>query len=305
VRQLQDLPHLEELSIGFATPIPLPSSEGELLPAPIPPVTLPSLRRLTLRGVDVYLDNLVAQINTPVLERLNLTLIFDVAFTLVNLNEFIHRTEGFGCLVARVTFNKGGASIYAGYGRRGIGILSLHVDCKPLDWQIDSATQVSIALGKVLSAVEELTLVLDVDGMPSDWEITLYSGLWHEFLLPFTGVKKLRIGSSLTLKLSRALESVPEGLVLDFLPELRELEVQLEIDHENNVFSSFVKTRDSVGRPVHLSVSYATWRLHWNGVCIHAWVHAPVGNPYAHAFSIDRRLTSTQNTVNVARGFAS
>jgi hypothetical protein len=68
VSHLQGLPHLEELSIGFAIPIPLPSSEGKLLPALLPPLSLPTLRRLTFRGVGVYLDNLVAQINTPVLE---------------------------------------------------------------------------------------------------------------------------------------------------------------------------------------------------------------------------------------------
>ena len=255
VTQLQGLPHLEELSIGFAIPIPLPSSEGELLPAPIPPVTLPTLRRLTFRGVDVYLDNLVAQINTPLLERLSLTLLFDLAFTLVNLTEFIHRTEGFGCLVAQVIFNKDGASIDAGYyEQQGIGKLSLHVNCEPLDWQIDSATQVCSALGNVLSAVEELTLDLDVDGMPSDWENTLDSMLWHELLLPFIGVKKLHIGSSLTLELSQALESVAGGLVLELLPELQELEVQLEIDDAKKAFSAFVETRESVGRPVHLLV---------------------------------------------------
>ena len=106
VKQLQGLPHLEELSIGFSIPIPLPSTEGDLLPPPIPPVTLAALRRLTFRGVDIYFDNLVAQVNTPVLERLSLTLFFDLTFTLVNLTEFIHRTEGFECLVAKVIFRE-------------------------------------------------------------------------------------------------------------------------------------------------------------------------------------------------------
>ena len=46
--------------------------------------------------MDIYLDNLVAQINTPFLERLGVTLYFDIVFTLVNLTEYIHRTEGFG-----------------------------------------------------------------------------------------------------------------------------------------------------------------------------------------------------------------
>jgi hypothetical protein len=255
VTQLQGLPHLEELSIGFAIPIPLPSSEGDLLPAPIPPVILPTLRRLTFRGVDVYLDNLVAQINTPLLERLSLTLHLNLAFTLVNLVEFIQRTEGFGCFVARVVFNKDGASINVGHDeQRDIGKFSVHVNCEPLDWQIDSAAQVCSALGKVLSSVEELTLDLRVGGMPSGWKTTLDDMLWHELLLPFTGVKKLHIGSSLTLELSQALQSVSGELVLELLPGLQELEVPLGIDNATNAFSKFLNSRASVGRPVHLLV---------------------------------------------------
>ena len=250
VTQLQSLPRLEELSIGFAIPIPLPSSEGDLLPAPIPPVTLPTLRRLTFRGVGVYLDNFVAQINTPLLELLNLTVFFELAFALVNLTEFVHRTERLGCLIAQVTFNKDGPFIDA--EQRGVGKLSLRVICEPLDWQIDSVTQVCSALGKVLSAVEELTIDLDVDGMPSDWKNTLDNTLWRELLSPFIGVKKLHIGSSLTLELSQALESDAGELVLELLPELQELEVQLEIGQARNAFSVFLETRESVGRLVYL-----------------------------------------------------
>ena len=253
ISHLQSLPYLEELSIGFAIPIPLPSSERELLPPPILPVTLPTLRQLTFRGVDVYLDNLVAQIDTPLLERLNLTLFFDLAFTLVNLTEFIHRTEGLECLVTQVIFSKDGASIYAGsYEQSGVGQLSFHVSCEPLDWLIDSATQVCSALGDVLLAVQELTLDLDVDGMPSDWETTLDSTMWLELLLPFIGVKKLHIGSSLAREVSQALESDDGGLVSELLPDLQELEVQLEIDDAKKMFSAIVQTRESLGRPIHL-----------------------------------------------------
>jgi hypothetical protein len=150
VTQLKGLPHLEELSIGFAIQIPLPGSEGELLPPPISPVTLPALKRLTFRGEDAYLDNLVSQINTPHLERLTLTLYFDLTFTLVYLAEFIHRTEGLRLPVARVIFNKDGVSIDAGYNEQlvdGKSSLLVNFNCEPVDWQIDSATQVCSALG--------------------------------------------------------------------------------------------------------------------------------------------------------------
>ena len=255
ITQLQALPHLEELSIGFAIPIPLPSSERELLPLTIAPVTLPTLRRLTSQGVDVYLDNLVAQINTPLLEQLSLTLFFDLTFTLVNLIGFIRRTEVFECLVAQVIFKWKGPSIDVGHydsEKWGFGKLSLHVNCEPLDWQVDSAAQVCNALGKVMSSVEELTLDLFTHQMSSDWENTLDNMMWHELLLPFIGVKKLRIQPSLTLELSQALESVTGWMVPEILPELQELEAELREVRVIKAFSVFVKTRESVGRSVHM-----------------------------------------------------
>ena len=250
ITHLPCLPHLEELTIGFAIPIPIPSSERELLPPPIPPVTLPALRRLTFRGVDVYLDNFVAQVNAPFLERLSVTLIFDLAFTLVNLAGFIRRTEGFEYRFAKIKFGRDGASINADhYKQQDPGKLSLHVNCEPLDWQIDSAGQVCSALGTVVSIIEELTLGIDKFQLSSDWESRRDDTLWHELLMPFIGLKKLHVDSSLTLELALALESAAGGSVL---PELQEINATLSTDRENEAFSAFVKTRESVGRPVQV-----------------------------------------------------
>ena len=249
--QLRTLPHLEELSIGFAI---LATSEGGLFPPLISPVTLPTLRRLTFRGVDAYLDNLVAQISAPLLEQLTLTLHFDLTFTLVNLTEFAHRTEGLKWLIARVIFNKDGVSIDAGYNeQQGYGKSSFHVNvnCGLVDWQIDSATQVCSALGRVLSTVEDLTVDLHDFGMAPDWESTLEDVPWHELLLPFVGVKKLHIGSSLSLELSQALKSDGGGLVL---PELQELDVSLKTDDMINALTAFIETREFLGRHIRLLV---------------------------------------------------
>ena len=249
--QLKSLPCLEELSIGFAV---LSSSEGELSPAPISPVALPALRRLTFRGVDTYLDNLAAQINTPLLERLILTLHFDITFTLVDLTEFIHRIKGFKWVVARVIFNKDGVCIDAGYTEPQVdGKPSFHVNvnCEPLDWQIDSATQVCSAIGKILSTIEDLTVDLHDFGMPSDWESALEDVPWHELLLPFIGVKKLCISSSLALELSQTLKSGAGGLIL---PELEELDVSLKIDDVTKSLTAFIETRESLGRHIKLLV---------------------------------------------------
>ena len=254
VTQLQVLPHLKELSIGFAIPIPLPNSEGNLLPFPILSVTLPALRRLTFRGVDIYLDNLLAQVNAPLLEKLTLTLYFDTTFTLVNLAEFLSIIEGFECPAAQIYFRRHCVSIDAGHDKgQGLEKLNLRVSCERLDWQFDSAAHVCSALKKVMATVEDLTLDCLTLQMPSDWENTRDDMMWNELLLPFLGVKKLRIADRrLTLDFSQALESSTGGLVLQLLPKLRELHAELETDRVKEAFSMFAETRRSVGCPVHV-----------------------------------------------------
>ena len=250
VTQLQGLLHLEELSIGFAVPIPLPSTERDLLPAPMPRVTLPTLKRLIFRGVAVYLENLVDQINAPLLERLIIALFFEIDITLAALTQFIRTTGGLRCLSAKVLFKREGVSIVTNNGEsQSSGGLTINVNCEHLDWQIDAATQCCCVLE--LSAVE-LTLDLDEGGMPSDWGDSLDNTLWHALLLPFSSVKKLQIGSSLTFEFSDALKSDAAGLVLDLLPELQILEVQLEVNDANRAFSTFIVSRELAGRPVEL-----------------------------------------------------
>ena len=252
VMQLRDLPYLEELSIGFAVPIPRPPAVDKLLPAPIPRVTLPILKRFTFRGVVVYLENLIAQIYTPLLEQLDVTLLFQLTFALVNLNQFVHSIERLRCHSARVLFRRSCTSMVTSNGDpQDGGGLTISVICEPLDWQIDSTTQVCGALAQVLSSIEELTLDLEA-GIPFDGENGLDSTLWHGLLLPFGGVRRLHIDSALTSELSDALKHEAAGMVLELLPHLQDIEVQLEIDDAYNAFSTFIETRERGGRLVHL-----------------------------------------------------
>jgi len=220
VTQLRGLLHLEELSIGFAVPIPIPSTEARLLPAPLPRVTLPTLKRLMFRGVAAYLENLVAQISAPRLERLIVTLFFELAFTLVALTQFIHPIGGLRCLGAKVLFKMDRVSIFTNNGGSlSSDGLTININCERLDWQIDAATQCCGALEQFLSAVEELTLDPDEDIMPFHWDDSFDSTLWHRLLLPFSSVKNLRIGSSVTTsRLSDA-----DRLVRDLSKSKREL----------------------------------------------------------------------------------
>ena len=256
VTQLQHIPQLEELSIGFSTPLPRPSTEGELLGAPMTHTALPTLRRLAFRGVSVYVENLLARISFPLLERCNITLFNQLNFTLPHLSHFTRTTETLRHPVANVIFNQEGVSfVVTSRDELNDGTFSLRVNCKPFDWQIDSATQVCSALVHALSAAEELTLDFDEENLPSDWRNEVDALMWHALLWPFHGVKKLCVGYPLASELSNALESDDAELVLGLLPELEELEAQVELEHVNKAFETFIDARQLAGHHVRLSVS--------------------------------------------------
>jgi hypothetical protein len=257
VTQLQHIPHLQELLIGFYTPLPPPSTEGELLRAPIMLTALPALRWLSFRGVVAYLEGLVSRISAPLLERFNVTLFYELTFTLPHLFEFIRKTEGFRHPIANVVFNGEAVAFVIGPRDQFIdGTFSLHISCKPFDWQIDSATQICSALAPVLSVVEQLTLECDGKSLPDDWQNEV-DGIeaWHGILWPFSGVKILDIGHPLALEFSRGLESDNAGLIAVLLPELQELQALVTARQVTNAFATFIDARRVAGRPVHLRVT--------------------------------------------------
>jgi hypothetical protein len=254
VTHLQHLYQLEDLSIGFSTPLPRPNDETKLLRGLTIRVTIPSLKRLTFRGVAAYLESLIARIRAPLLERLNIALFNQLAYTLPHLSHFTSSTEGLRYRAGQVTFSQDAVSILVGHPEElGDGGFGLHISCKQFDWQIGSAVQVFGELRPMLSIVEELTLGFGEERIQTEWEDNAVEGMmWHELLLPFSGVKKLRVGNSLVPELSSALELDDAGLALELLPELEKIEVQLEDEGAYNRFASFVDARRVANRPVLL-----------------------------------------------------
>ncbi|KAH9019892.1 hypothetical protein EDB85DRAFT_547324 [Lactarius pseudohatsudake] len=101
--------------------------------------------------------------------------------------------------------------------------------CKNLDWQIDCAAQVCGALMPVLSGVEKLTLDFHKETMPTKWQNGEIDGTtW-----------------ALSEELSRGLEVGEIGSDPGLLPNLQDLVSQFRGVRANNVFGSFVHTRQS------------------------------------------------------------
>ena len=116
-------------------------------------MTLPNLKHLAYQGVSAYLECLVAQIRTPLLERLDITLFNQIAFQLPHLSHFTNITEKLKLPIAKVKFGRNTVSVITNHRdtEQYDGRISLHVMCKQLDWQIDCATQICNALMPMLS----------------------------------------------------------------------------------------------------------------------------------------------------------
>ena len=247
VARLGSLPLLEELSIGFSVPIPRPSTERELLGEQRIPVTLPSLKILRFYGVGAYLESLVAQIRAPLLERLSIELFNQIAFVLPHLFYLINITEVFQLSSATVDFYMNGVHLQVPTSADSLSrSFDLHVRCTPLDWQIDCVAQICHALIPTLSSVEELTL----DGLRRWIPHELQNGeidstTWHDLLWSFIGVKELHIYPTFLNELSRALQADEVWSDPEFLPNLRSIRTY------GNEFTSFIDTRQAVGRPVY------------------------------------------------------
>ena len=252
VARLRSLPLLEELTIEFSTPIPRPSTESELLGEGGAPVTLPSLKTLSFHGVGAYLESLVAQIKVPLLEKLSIRLFNQIALVLPHLFYLISITEVFKFSSATITFNLGvyhpEVSISMNHDLQDyylIGPFRLAVKCKPVDWQIDCAAQICHGLIPTLFDVEGLWLKHAYLPIPTEMRNgAIDSATWHDLLRSFIGLKKLYIGQEFLEELSRALQVDEVASDPSFLPNLQ------SICASDNPFTSFINTRNVVGRPV-------------------------------------------------------
>jgi hypothetical protein len=248
VKSLHSLPQLEELTISFSIPIPRPSAEKELLGAQETMVTLPSLKQLTFQGVSAYLERLVAQIRSPLLECLSITLFGQVAFALPHLSHFVNMTERLKPHTTKVMFERDSVSVIMDRN------IVLSVLCKQLDWQVDCMAQICSALMPTLYGAEVLTLDFHGPRMPAEWQNGEIDGTtWHELLRSFIGVKVLDICYALSPELSRALQLGDAGRDPELLPHLQKLKYTFENGHPKNMFSSFQDLRRLSGRPVFLN----------------------------------------------------
>ena len=254
LQRLLLMPQLETLGISFHSPVSN-HVERPLLHSPTTArVTLPNLRWFGFQGVSIYLEALFSQLNTPLLEKLQILFFNQLTYTVPRLLEFLGAAENLKFGSAKFTFHEK-AIVVTVYPREGDRIYAfmMVVRCRHLDWQVATIAQLFNALSPVFTDVWHLTLDYYGHFLSSEWHNEVDRTQWHELLKSFRNIKNLVVDNGLVGELSRSLSIDGIEPPPELLPELDELRIFGRGDYGDGLMP-FINARQTSGRPVRLVV---------------------------------------------------
>ena len=219
---LSGLTRLESFFIIFESP-QSHSDWEDRRPPPQTRTLLPVLTELYFNGVSEYLEDLVAQIDTPQLDKLSITFFHQLIFNTPQLIEFISRTPKFKIRhEARVFFNDHHVRITL--PQTLDGSLELAISCSQPDWQLSSLAQVcSSSFPKALIPAVEHLYICDGRYLQQPWEGDIENCQWLELLHLFAGVNGLYLSKGCAPRIVPALQELVGERVAEVLPALQYL----------------------------------------------------------------------------------
>ncbi|KAI9454353.1 hypothetical protein F5148DRAFT_1378269 [Russula earlei] len=254
VTALSVMSRLVILRVDFQSPR-YPSSR------PRPPLTrtvLPALTDLLFQGVHEYLEDLLAQIEAPLLNTLYITFFMDLDFVVPQLHQLISRTEWFKtCDRAFVCIAHPLVRFSIFRGTNWSPELSLDFSCRELDYQLSSLAQVFNSSLLLLSTLAELDIEDDVlPHSQTHWKGDMDPAQWLELLDPFIAVKVLRLSDQVGPHVCQALEELAEERVTEVLPALQKI---------------FLRDRPLKPVPKYIERFVAARRLSGHPVVVYPW----------------------------------
>ncbi|KAH9959135.1 hypothetical protein BJV74DRAFT_872797 [Russula compacta] len=219
---LSSLTMLKSLRIEFRSPNYSPDQTSRP-PPPLTRAVLPALKMFVFRGASEYLDDLMAQIDAPLLNNIDITFFHQLVFSIPQLPQFIGRTGNFDS-PNRALVIMSNYSIEITLYQPGLALrsLTLRISCGGLDWQLSSLTQACSPFLPSLSGVEELEVRNGSLGYLRSLQVDMENTQWLEVFRLFTAVRTLYI-RGVVPPVVQALESLAGERTTDMLPALRDI----------------------------------------------------------------------------------
>ena len=249
---LSMLTSLESLELEFGSPQSCPEQESR---CPFPPtrLVLPSLTHFWFKGVNEYLEELLARIDTPQLYQLFTTFFHDIDFDIPELIRLITLTFEAPKDV-HVVFDSHTALVNLQPQASSAKCFQVEISCREPGWQLSSLAQICTMSLPLLSTKENL-FIHEPANSQLDWKGGIENIEWLELLLPFTGVKNLYLSEQFAPRIAPALQELTGGRT-EVLPTLQNLYLEgfqpSEPVHEG--IARFISARQLTNRPVAISV---------------------------------------------------
>jgi hypothetical protein len=216
---LSALPKLKTLHLTFKSPRSRPDRESRLTPHPTRAtlVLLPVLTWLTFKGVSEYFEDLVAQIDAPLLDDLSITFFHQLTFNTPHLAQFISRAPR---LAPSLRTHDEAHIVFEDHTVRftlplpsltsSDAEIRLGITCRHQDLQLSSVKQVcasSLPLA-FIPMVKHLRIEEDMGSLGWPRENDIQKSEWLGLLYQFTAVKSLYLTEKLVPRIVPALQEL-------------------------------------------------------------------------------------------------
>ena len=257
---LSTLTRLKILSLTFRSPQTLLDWEIRI-PPPDTRTLLPALIYLRLKGDPEYVEDLVAQIDAPLLECIQITLFHQEVLEVSQLAKFVRRAAKLSLADrAEVRFDSDRISVTLSQERMitivGPKTFVLKPACRERsgDSRLSYVAQFCASCLPTFAPFEHLHI--RVPSYPS-WHDVIddQPAQWLEFLHLFNTVKDLRVSQTVAPCVAQALRGLPAERITEVLPALESVFIsRLEaFGSVKEAISEFADMRQLSGHPVSIS----------------------------------------------------
>ena len=222
---LSALTSLEHLSLLFQSPRPRPALESRRpLSRPLTRSIPPSLTDIRFKGASEYLEEILARIDTPQLNELQITFFNQIIFDTPQLFQLINRTPtlrsletGFIELDSKFT-----TITFLTWTSYYEVQLRVEISCRTSEWQLSSLEQVCTKSLLPVSTLENL-YIHEFSYPQQDWQDDVENTLWLELLHPFIVVRNLYLSKIFVPRIAPALQELVGGRTTEVLPILESI----------------------------------------------------------------------------------
>jgi hypothetical protein len=254
---LSALTSLDILQLEFESPLSCPDLESgrPFLPTRF---VLPTLAEFSFKGVNEYLDEFLARIDTPQVYQLSITFFNDIDFDTPELIQFISRTPTFEEYdEARLIFRSHEALVRL---RRQTEpsdhrTVDVKILCQVPNWQLSSLAQICASSLLLLLTMENLYIAEDLYSQVV-WKDDIEVTEWLDLLHPFTAVKNLCLSKQFVPRIAPALQELTGERTTEVLPALQNVlfEGFQPSEPVQEGIARFISARQLINHPVAISV---------------------------------------------------